>query len=119
LNKAHQPKKTHKATDVMLPGLHVNLSQSVVPLAGGGNTTWEQAVLTVDADAEEVYTIAFHTCWGSLEASVDVSIRLVEVNPGPDYLGAGLVRVSLHVHLCMPTYLRMSTYLCKLTFLLV
>ena len=43
-----------------------------------------------NANAEDVYTIAFHTC-ALGEAAVDIDITLVEVNPGPDYLGAGQV----------------------------
>lgn len=51
-----------------------------------------KAQLSVDQEAsEDVYTIAFHTCALQV-ASIDVDIRLEEVNPGPDHLGAGLVR---------------------------
>lgn len=45
------------------------------------------------AEAEDEYTIAFHRCDVSAVSvgSVSADIEIIEVNPGPDYLGAGLV----------------------------
>lgn len=79
--------------DMMLDGLDVTL-RNVTDAAA----TWQEAVLTVStAAAEDVYTLAFHTCsyasassYAPETAAVSVIFRLVEVNPGPDYLGAGL-----------------------------
>jgi hypothetical protein len=56
-----------------------------------------QTVVTLkSAEAEDEYTIAFHRCDESPMGvgSVTAEIDIVEVNPGPDYVGAGLVRTT-------------------------
>lgn len=49
----------------------------------------DTAVISLDTpDAADIYTLAFHVC--SKEVPwVDLEIDIIEVNPGPEYLGAG------------------------------
>lgn len=54
------------------------------------NGTIQQVTLSLnDRMGEDIYTVAFHICeYGPPQ--VDAEIRMVEENPGPEYLGAGL-----------------------------
>lgn len=57
---------------------------------------WETEIDLKSKSAEDVYTVAFHRCdVSAMEVgSVSAEIDIVEVNPGPDYVGAGLEPLS-------------------------
>eukprot|EP00040_Diaphanoeca_grandis_P015387 m.78507 g.78507 ORF g.78507 m.78507 type:complete len:488 (+) comp25120_c0_seq1:80-1543(+) len=57
-----------------------------------GTVYWTTMIDLKSTAAENIYTVAFHHCDLSLMevGSVSAEIQIVEVNPGPDYLGAGL-----------------------------
>ncbi|EGD75253.1 hypothetical protein PTSG_12506 [Salpingoeca rosetta] len=69
---------------------YVNVEASTVD-----NTTVQQVVLSLnDKAGEDIYTVAFHICAFGPPA-IDAEIRMIEVNPGPDYLGAGLRQLPI------------------------
>ena len=73
-----------------------------------------QTVVTLkSADAEDEYTIAFHRCDESPMGvgSVTAEIDIVEVNPGPDYVGAGLVRTVSAPALFFPPHTPKRQYI--------
>eukprot|EP00038_Savillea_parva_P002310 m.113156 g.113156 ORF g.113156 m.113156 type:complete len:505 (-) comp10794_c1_seq1:3309-4823(-) len=58
---------------------------------------WVTEITLKSAEAEDEYTVAFHRCDVSPLAvgSVSAEIDIIEVNPGPDYLGAGLAPLAM------------------------
>eukprot|EP00043_Microstomoeca_roanoka_P007999 m.77252 g.77252 ORF g.77252 m.77252 type:complete len:497 (+) comp14058_c0_seq2:492-1982(+) len=67
---------------------YVQTEQSVL-----SNGTIYQVMLSLTEPAgEDIYTVAFHICEYA-PADVDAEITMIEVNPGPEYLGAGLAEL--------------------------
>lgn len=66
---------------------------------------WEVEISLMSPEAEDEYTIAFHRCDASplSVGSVSAEVDIIELNPGPDYLGAGLVRFNRCFVMPLPT----------------
>lgn len=77
----------------ILGGVDVSEPQEFID---GNDTWWESTISLKSSSAEDVYTVAFHRCdVSSMEVgSVSAEIDIVEVNPGPDYLGAGMAPLA-------------------------
>eukprot|EP00041_Stephanoeca_diplocostata_P012160 m.202573 g.202573 ORF g.202573 m.202573 type:complete len:469 (-) comp18837_c0_seq5:64-1470(-) len=73
----------------------VDVSDPILEVVDG-ESYWTSVVSLKATSAEDVYTVAFHRCDVSSMhvGSVSATIEITEVNPGPDYVGAGLAPVD-------------------------